>query len=335
MERRRFHAVEAVENGESPEVVAEVVGVTPGSVRRWMRMASEPGGLTAKPKASRKPYLSQEQLVHLEELLRQGAKAFGWRDAAWTASRVREMIRREFRVAYHVEHVRKILRRRLKWTSQRARRQARERDKTKIEEWRQKVFPRVERQAYRRGASLLFWDESGFQLQPLVRRSYAPRGSPPDLEQWDRRDKVSAISVVTVSPKRTRLGLRFELLPDGENVRGPQVVAFLRYLRGRLRGPWTLFWDGAWIHTRSKVVKDYLAAHPEITVEPFPAYAPELNPDEYVWSNTKYGRMANFAPEDSQELRRTVYQELDHVSSDPDLLDGFIEHSKLPLVTAA
>jgi hypothetical protein len=149
----------------------------------------------------------------------------------------------------------------------------------------------------------VFVDESGFLLTPTVRRTLAPRGKTPILKTWDRHDRISAISAVTVSPKRRRLGLVFQLLPDDQNAHGEDTVAFLRQLRRHLPGPMTVLWDRCNIHNRAKVVRAYLAGHREIRTEKLPGYAPETNPDEMVWEHTKHGRLANFTPEDTAELR--------------------------------
>lgn len=111
-------------------------------------------------------------------------------------------------------------------------------------------------------------------LTPTVRRTLAPRGKTPILRSWDRHDRISAISAVTVSPKRKRLGLYFRLLPDDTNAHGEDTVAFLEQLRRHIRGPMTILWDRSNIHDHSKVVPAYLAEHPEIETETFPGYAP-------------------------------------------------------------
>jgi hypothetical protein len=82
----------------------------------------------------------------------------------------------------------------------------------------------VIRKARRRKAHLVFLDESGFMLTPTVRRTFAPRGQTPIIKSWDRHDRISAISAVTVSPKRRRLGLYFHLMPDDETVHGEDTV---------------------------------------------------------------------------------------------------------------
>jgi hypothetical protein len=77
-------------------------------------------------------------------------------------------------------------------------------------------------------------------LTPTVRRTLAPRGVTPILKTWDRHDRISALSAVTVSPKRRHLGLYFRLLPDDTNVHGEDTVAFLKQLREHIHGPMTV-----------------------------------------------------------------------------------------------
>jgi transposase len=193
------------------------------------------------------------------------------------------------------------------------------------------VLPRIVEAADERKAHLVFLDESGFRMTPVVRRTYAPTGETPILEAFDRKGKVSAISAVTVSPARRRCNLSFRLLPDNANAHGEDTVAFLAQLRDRIKGPMTVLWDRSKIHVRSGVVKAYLARHPEIVTEDFPGYAPDANPDEGVWGWTKYHRMASFAPGDTDELRVRLWGELSALRGRPDLLASFIRHAGIPL----
>lgn len=168
-------------------------------------------------------------------------------------------------------------------------------------------------------------------LTPTVRRTFAPRGQTPTHYCWDRRDRISAISAITVSPKRRRVGLYFHLLPDNENVHAEDIVQFLRLLDWHLRKPMTIVWDRINIHNRSIVVREYLRRHPRIVTEQLPAYAPDLNPDEGVWSYTKYARLANFAATDRADLRQAVTNELTMLRGRRDLLASFIRQTKLPI----
>ena len=177
----------------------------------------------------------------------------------------------------------------------------------------------------------MFLDESGFMLTPTVRRTLAPRGRTPILRSWDRHDRVSAISGVTISPVRRNLGLYFRLLPDDTNAHAEDIVSFLSQLRDQIRGPMTILWDRSKIHGRSRLVRAYLAKHPEIHTEELPAYAPETNPDENVWQHTKHARLANFAPDDTRELRRVLIEEFQRLHERPDLLGAFVKHARVPV----
>jgi transposase len=329
LERRRKRAVAAVREGQKAATVAKVFGVDRGSVYRWLRQARTPGGLDAKP-LRRQPGLSDAQLQQLQQLLLQGACRHGWPNDLWTAARVREVIRRHFGIPYHPEHVRKILKRRLGWTSQKPQLQAKERDEDAIRRWKHEEFPRILREARQRDAHLVFLDESCFQLTPTVRRTLAPRGQTPILRCWDRRDKISAISAITLSPRQQRPGLYFQLLPDKENFHGDEVVDFLQLLKRHLPRM-TLVWDRSRIHSRSRVVKEFLAANRSVVAEDLPGYAPELNPDELVWCWTKYGRLSNYAATDLATLRPRVEAELKYLREHPYALLDFIDHTELSI----
>jgi transposase len=133
LERRRRRAVELLGQGESPTVIARILGVCRSSLYRWRAMArSKPNGLAATPHPGPKPRLNADQMAQLEGLLKQGAKAHGWKTQLWTADRVADLIERHFSVRFHPEHARKILKRRLRWTSQRPQRRAKERNEAAI-----------------------------------------------------------------------------------------------------------------------------------------------------------------------------------------------------------
>ena len=333
LERRRRQAVRAIAAGQSRQAVAAVLGVHPNSVSRWVRAARRPDGLTAKPSTGPTPGLSDADLRRLEVLLAQGPKAHGWANELWTADRVAVVIARHFGRIYHPEHVRKILTHRLRWTSQKPRRQARERDDKEVARWVGDEFPRIVREAFARKAHLVFLDESGFFLTPTVRRTLAPRGQTPVLAAWDRRDRLSAISAITVSPVTGRPNLFFRIFPH--HIRAEQVVAFLAELRRRL-GSLTVVWDRGPIHDRAELVRAWLAKHPDVVTEKLPAYAPTLNPDEGVWGWAKYGRLANLAAEDTDTLWDHLIEELVTAKHSPDLLHGFLRQAELPgLVLAA
>jgi transposase len=329
LEQRRRQAVQAVHAGDKAKVVARILGVHPRTVLRWLELSRNPDGLAAKPHPGPATRLNGAQQGQLDRMLRQGAKAHGWPNELWTTRRIAELIHRKFGVTLHHDHVGRFLHKFLKWSPQKPRKQARERDEKAILRWRRDEFPRIVEAAGERHAHLIFLDESGFFLTPTVRRTWGPTGETPVLSCLDRRDRISAISAITLSPERARLNFYFTLLSDNKNVKAADVVSFLRHLKQQLGGPFTVLWDGSNTHSRSRLVTAYLAKHPEIVAETLPAYAPETNPDEGVWGWTKYGRLANLAARDTQELRGRIEQEFTVLRKDRALLDSFVSDAEL------
>lgn len=63
----------------------------------------------------------------------------------------------------------------------------------------------------------------------------------------------------------------------------------------------------------------------------FPAYAPELNPDEMIWSALKDQQLPNFCPKTEEEIREGVERKLGWLLRHPDFVAGCIRHAKIPL----
>lgn len=166
-------------------------------------------------------------------------------------------------------------------------------------------------------------------MAPLLRRTWGLRGHTPTLAVRARsHEKVSGLGGLVVSPRRRRLTLALALHPKA-NIRGPQVLGFLRALARHVRGPVLLLWDRGRPH-KHHVVRAWLAAHPRWHVVWLPAYAPELNPVEQLWAYLKYGRLANFAPAEVTDIARTVRRERCRLTRRPQLLRSFFRHSALP-----
>lgn len=176
------------------------------------------------------------------------------------------------------------------------------------------------------GAYLVFADESGFQLTPTIVSTWAPVGRTPTVHHFDRHDRISAISGISVSPLRQRLNLHFQLYT--ENIRQQQARDFLRQLLRQLRGPIIVLWDGGNPH-RGKLVRQLCARSRRLHLERFPAYAPEFNPDEGIWRLAKR-RLANGRPQDLSDLMLALLDSLHAIRANRSHLRGCITHSALP-----
>lgn len=167
-------------------------------------------------------------------------------------------------------------------------------------------------------------------MVPLVQRTWAPCGQTPHLaHRLVHHTRVSAVGILTVSPQRRRLGC-YHFLQPSDSIDETVVVAILRQMRRHFRRPIVLVWDRLSIH-RSAYVTDYLNTVPDLHLEHFPAYAPELNPVEALWADAKCHDLAQFCPLDLAELERTTSSVLSGKHDDPTRLAGYIRKTKLPL----
>ena len=184
--------------------------------------------------------------------------------------------------------------------------------------------------ARKRHAYIVFVDESGFMLAPILRRTWAPRGCTPIVKIPEPHGRISVIGAITISPWRKHFSFYFQLSADNANLRGESVVQFIDHVRHKVRGPITLLWDQILIH-RAKPVTDYFARHRRVVVEAFPPYAPELNPVDNVWSYVKYNRLPNYARRNLHGLRERITAEFHRLQKRPDLLRSFFKHTGLSL----
>lgn len=129
-----------------------------------------------------------------------------------------------------------------------------------------------------------------------------------------------------VSPQHRNLNLyaRFHT----NNVTGTEVIAFFRCLLRHLPGGVVVFLDGGKMHRRADVCQ-FISRHRRLRVERFPAYAPELNPAEFVWSKAKHS-LANSAHFDIQQLGAHLRGAIRRTRNSQQLLWSCIHASTLP-----
>ena len=133
-------------------------------------------------------------------------------------------------------------------------------------------------------------------------RTWAPRGQTPVINETFGWKSLSVIAGLTL------WNFYFQIHPG--SIKSPQVVEFLKALLRHLGVPLLILWDGATIH-RSRLVKDFITSTKGmLTVEPLPAYAPELNPVEYLWGWWKKNTVANASARTTEELHWLARQGL-------------------------
>jgi transposase len=164
-------------------------------------------------------------------------------------------------------------------------------------------------------------------LIPNVVKTWAPQGQTPlHRHRQGRRDKISVISGISLSPRRHQLCLYYLLYFNNNGQE--EVCRFLRELLRHLRGPVMVLLDNSSTH-KGEPLPHLLRRHPRLHLEHFPAYAPELNPDEGVWSLAKR-ELAHSCPRDVDELTEDVLRSINSIRTSPEKLRGCIVQSELP-----
>jgi transposase len=285
--------------GQRRAEVAVRCGVSWRAAHEWHRTWSKEGAeaLRATKKPGPVAKFSGEDMVVLARELRRGPVAHGYDNDLWNLPRVGRLIAETFQRKASPSEVWRLLRR-MRWSPQKPKRLARERDGEKIAEWKDQRWPQLKAKAQKERRTIVFVDESGLTQKPAAKSTWAPEGQTPVLELNFNWKKLSVIGGITLK------SLYFQLHED--SVKAPEVVAFLRHLQQHIPGKLLVIWDGLPAH-RSKLVADYLATTVgRVWVERLPGYAPELNPIEYLWGYAKGNDLANFAPKELWELSRAA-----------------------------
>ncbi len=325
-EWKRRKGYELLRKGARKADIARTLEVSWNTVGRWeKRMKNGGSGSWKDVKPPGKPSkLSVKQRQALMKILVNGALARGYPTDLWTLKRVAEVIRQEFGVEYNVTHVWRVLRD-LGFSSQVPQHVAKERNDVFVNGWLKKEWPKIRVFARRKNATVLFLDESCVQSRPNVRRTWAPSGARPVIRVKEgERNKLSLISAVSMEAE-----LYFRV--HTENITGTEIIQFLGYLLKEIEGSIVLLWDNGGPH-RQKDVKQFLREKRErLYTRRFPAYAPELNPDEQIWNILKYQELSNWCPDTIGEMKGMVKGTMGRLKRQPEKIRNAMMHSALPL----
>lgn len=163
-------------------------------------------------------------------------------------------------------------------------------------------------------------------LQPLVRRTWAPRGLTPVMYSWDRHDRLSVVAALTLACRRRRISLYFAV--HEHNITAEEVEAFVRAVQRHLGRRLIVVWDRWSVHRKAAKA---LEEDERFRVEWLPPYAPDLNPVEAVWDHSKYGDLANYVPDDLADLQNEMTESIAQTRRRPKLLRSFFHSAELEL----
>jgi transposase len=314
----RHLAVRRVKEGEAPSTVIQSFGLCRTTIYKWLRTARHGGeeALKAHRHPGRPPALTPRQKLQVRRWINgKDPRQYGFDFGLWTRQIVGALIERKFGVPLGVTAVGRLLAE-LDITPQKPLRRAYERDPMAIERWKTTLFPQLRARAKLIGGKVFFLDEAGVRSDQVLGRTWGLRGRTPEVRTSGRRQSVNAISAVNA-----RGAFWYEIY--AERLNGTRFVELLsHFMRGR-RSPVLLVVDGHPAHI-AKVVAQYVQRlKGRLELHFLPGYAPELNPDEFVWNHLKRQGVSKTPLRQDESLRSRVHADLEAIQSRPGLVRSF------------
>jgi len=321
LEHLRIAACKRVrEDGELPSVVAASLGFCRTSIYPWLRRVEDEGWDALVEKIAEGPdcKLTEKQRQRVKRwIVGKDPRQYGFEFGLWTRRIVQTLIQQKFGVELCLTSVGKLLAQ-LELTPQKPLRRAYERDPVRIELWTKEEFPKLKKRARKHGAKIYFLDETGFSSEPNLRRTYGLRGETPVVQTSGQRQKVNVISAVSMQGA-------FWCQVYTHTLKQGEFIIFLKDFMTGQRGKVFLVLDSHPAHI-AKSVKEYVqSTEGRLELHFLPPYAPDLNPDEFVWSYLKGNGVARKPLRQNESLKDRVEADLATLKKDRKLLRSFFK----------
>lgn len=319
LEHLRMQAVRRViEDGERPSEVMRSLGLCRTSIYRWLREFKVGGwdALVESIAAGPEPKLSPRQQPQVKRwILGQDPRQYGFDFGLWTRRIVQALIHAKLGIDLCLTSVGKLLAS-LEITPQKPLRRAYERDPKAVKFWLEERYPKLKQRAKKLGAKIFFLDEAGFQSDPPLGRTYGLKGQTPVVQTSGQRQSINVISAVNARGE-------FWAATYAGKLNAEAFVLFLQnFMQGRSKQV-ILVVDGHPAHTAKAVQRYVESTAGRLELERLPAYAPDLNPDEYVWSYMKQNGVSKKPLKQNEALRDRVEEDLLQIQGNPALVRSF------------
>jgi transposase len=314
----RKMAVRRVREGERPGAVIRAYGLCRTTIYRWLRAAQRGGeaALAARRATGRPDKLTLRQKQQVRTwICGKDPRQHGFDFGLWTRKIVAALIQRKLKIRLSITSVGRLLAE-LDITPQKPLRRAYERDPVAIEKWKREQYPALERRARRCGADIFFLDEAGLRSDAPLQRTWGAKGRTPVVATSGQRQSVSAISAVNL------LGAFWYNVYTGR-LNAAQFILFLKdFLRYRRR-PVFLVADRHPAHIAKVVAEHVQSLGGRLELHFLPGYAPDLNPDEFVWNHLRQKGVSKTPLRQNESLHARVEADLAAIHADPPLVRSF------------
>lgn len=215
---------------------------------------------------------------------------------------------------------------RLGLTAQKPLQRAYQRDPEAIERWQREIYPALARRAKRQRADIYFWDESGFRADAVQGKTWAQKDQTPVVRVPGQRQSISAASAV--SAKGAFWFATYQGALNGRVVRGVAQDADAPAQKAAARG-------ARWLARAQEKSGQGLCGHdagPAHAALPS-GYAPDLNPDELVWSHAKRTGPARLPLQKGEQLEPRVAAQLAEIGNRPAMVRSFFKHPSVAYIS--
>lgn len=318
LEHLRTQAVRrVVEDGERPGEVMRSFGLCRTTIYPWLREFKDKGweALAETIAQGPEPKLTEKQKQRVKRwILGKDPRQYGLDFALWTRRIVQYLIQEKMGVELCLTSVGKLLAS-LEITPQKPLRRAYERDPKAIQLWLNETYPVLKKRAKKLGAQIFFLDEAGFQSDPPLGRTYGLKGKTPVVKTSGQRQSINVISAVNAR------GAFWAATYEGK-LNAESFVLFLQnFMKGRKKV--FLIVDGHPAHTAKAAQRYVESLGGRLELHRLPTYAPDLNPDEFVWSHMKTNGASKKPLKQNESLRDRVEEDLLKIMADPRLVCSF------------
>jgi transposase len=319
LEHLRMLAVRRVVEGEeAPSEVMRSLGLCRTAIYPWLRKFADRGweGLVERIAQGPEPKLSEKQRQQVRRwVLGKDPRQYGFDFALWTRRIVQALVEEKLGIELGLTAVGRLLAS-LDITPQKPLRRAYERDPKAVALWLKETYPRLKRRAKRLGAKIFFLDEAGFQSDPPLGRTYGLKGQTPVVVTSGQRQSINVISAITARGE-------FWAATYTGKLNAEAFVMFLRnFIKGRA-GKIFLVIDGHPAHKAKRVGRYVASLRGRLELVPLPTYAPDLNPDEFVWSHMKKNGVSKKPLKKNESLRDRVEEDIVDIQGNRALVRSF------------